>query len=163
VARGWLEPSEAEDAAAAASGAPGGGGRDGAASEAGTRIDQPAVARFRMACLRAAARRFLADRGTDPEFEGFLAAEAAWLDDYAAFMTIEGRHPGRTWHEWPAALAAREPSALAALRAEADDEIRFWQFVQWTAYRQWLEVKRHANERGIRIVGDLPIFVALHS
>ena len=78
-------------------------------------------------------------------------------------MTIEQRHPGRTWHEWPAGLAAREPSALAALREEAAEEIRFWQFVQWIAHRQWLEVKRHANERGVRIVGDLPIFVALHS
>ena len=140
AARGWLESAEAAQAA-----------------------HQPSVAGFRMACLRTAARRFLADRGTDPDFEAFIAAEAAWLDDYALFMTIEQRHPERTWHEWPAALAAREPSALAALREESADEIRFWQFVQWTAHRQWLDIRRHANERGIRIVGDLPIFVALHS
>jgi 4-alpha-glucanotransferase len=170
VARGWLEPPEAAAAAAAAVG-PGTAGAGTAGNSAaksdpdagGPRIDQPAVTRFRMACLAAAARRFLADRGTDPDFEGFLAAEAAWLDDYAAFMTIEQRHPGRTWHGWPAALAAREPSALAKLREEAAEEIRFWQFVQWIAHRQWLAVKRHANERGVRIVGDLPIFVALHS
>ncbi|MBA3479447.1 MAG: 4-alpha-glucanotransferase, partial [Lautropia sp.] len=93
----------------------------------------------------------------------FCATQSAWLDDYALFMALSERHPGLVWSEWPAPLAGREHEALAAARAELDAEVHFWRFVQWTAYRQWTALKQHANQRRIRVVGDLPIFVALHS
>jgi 4-alpha-glucanotransferase len=127
------------------------------------RIDYPTVSRFRMTCLLAAARRFFQEDSAREAFNLFCATEATWLDDYALFMAISERHQGRLWPEWPPALAARDHAALAQARIELDTDLHFWRFVQWTAYRQWTSLKQYANEHGIRIIGDLPIFVALHS
>ena len=135
----------------------------GGATPASARIDYEAVTRFRMGCLVAAARRFFAGDSSRDDYNHFCASEAAWLDDYALFMAIGGEHPGMAWPDWPAALAAREHDALARARERLHDPIQFWRFVQWTAFRQWMSLKRHANERQVRIIGDLPIFVALHS
>src|SRR5690606_15802507 len=84
-------------------------------------------------------------------------------DDYALFMAIGERHPGLAWPAWPPALAARDHDALTQAREQFDEDIHFWRFVQWIAFRQWAGLKRHANQRQVRIVGDLPIFVAMHS
>ena len=66
------------------------------------------------------------------------------------------------WPQWPAALARREAKALAAAREQHRDDISFWCFVQFCFDQQWCELKHYANERGVQIVGDLPIFVAAH-
>ena len=63
----------------------------------------------------------------------FIDAQHHWLDDYALFMTIDGRHGGRSWQEWPAPLVRRERIALHELRRIGRDDIAFWQFVQWVA------------------------------
>jgi len=168
VAQDWLDPAEAERAAAVEREASAGrrGGMHGAGSTPPgncSRIDYGAVTRFRMACLAAASRRFFESQTSREAFNHFCATEAAWLDDYALFMAIGAKHPGVPWPEWPAALAGREHDALARAREQLDGDIHFWRFVQWSAYRQWASLKRHANERRVRIIGDLPIFVALHS
>jgi len=175
VTQGWLDEAAAQqagsapaaraDQAAQAPSAHGGAPphRAGAATPAADRIDYGAVTRFRMACLTAAARGFFARGSSREDYNHFCAREAAWLDDYALFMAIGARHPGLAWPDWPAALARREHDALAAARQRLDEDIHFWRFVQWTVHRQWTSLKRHANERQVRIIGDLPIFVALHS
>ena len=155
VSKGWLDPAVAQQVAEAAP--------PGTRTDAGNRIDYATVTRFRMACLREAARRFFSTTTARDDFNLFCAKEATWLDDYALFMTIGERHPNLAWHQWPASLAGRDPAALTDARKRWHDEIGFWAFVQWTAYRQWGAVKRHAGGRGVRIIGDLPIFVALHS
>jgi 4-alpha-glucanotransferase len=126
------------------------------------------VAPWRTAKLRAAfagfARRaHAADRAA---FDAFCHAQAEWLDDYALFMALDAHFRARDvfgWTQWERGLARREPGALAAARASFAGEIRFWQFVQWCFRTQWDAIKRYANGKGVRIVGDLPIFVALHS
>jgi len=184
VGHGWLDEAAAEQAAGAAMAATAatappdpedGGDPDARAAPAAGRVEaaaqhEPAVridhgvtTRFRMACLAAAARRFFAGDAPRDDYNLFCAREAAWLDDYALFMAIGERHPGMAWPDWPAALAAREHEALAQARKCFDEDIHFWRFVQWTACRQWASLKRYANERQVRIIGDLPIFVALHS
>ena len=119
---------------------------------------------WRMAKLRAAAARFFAKASTDEraEFADYVAAEAAWLDDYALFMALDERHQS-AWQRWPAPLARREPKALAEARVELREAVELWRFVQFCFDRQWAAVKRYANERGVAIVGDLPIYVAGHS
>lgn len=181
VRHGWLDEAAAAAAAADAGAAeadatgPGATGAhiNAAANPAGSphadasgdaaRIHYPAVTRFRMACLRAAARRFHDGDSSRDAVNRFCLQEAAWLDDYALFMTISDRYPHLAWHEWPVPLASRDPAALAEVREHAQADVGFWRFVQWTAYRQWGELKRYANERQVRIIGDLPIFIALHS
>ena len=129
------------------------------------RVNYAAVVPFRMERLARAAARFAAD-GTPPQraaLAEFVAAQRAWLDDYALFMALCEAHAWRDWCDWTPALAARQPAALAAARAEHAARIHFWQFCQWVFFRQWLALKAYANERGVEIVGDAPIFIAHQS
>ena len=129
------------------------------------RVDYPLQFAYRIPRLRLAARNFLDHALQDErnDFEAFCAEEQVWLQDYALFMALDAEYPGKTWNEWPQPLARRDQEAVGeATRAHAD-EIGFWKFSQWAFSRQWSRVKRYANERGIRVVGDVPIFVAYHS
>lgn len=131
----------------------------------GERVNFAAVVPFRMARLERAAERF-ATGGTPQQREAyaeFVAGQRSWLDDYALFMALCEAHDWRDWSEWPAALAARQPQALAAARARYGERVHFWQFCQWAFFRQWRALKTYANERGVRIVGDAPIFIAHQS
>src|SRR5512139_2272834 len=132
------------------------------------RVDFEHVSPWRLAKLRSAHAGFercggAADRSA---FSAFCAQHADWLDDYALFMVLDEHHRARQiwhWPEWDSALARRDATALAVIRAQHADTLRFWQFVQWCCFTQWQEAKAYANARGVRIVGDLPIFVAPHS
>jgi 4-alpha-glucanotransferase len=84
------------------------------------------------------------------------------LDDYSLFMALDQCYSPSLWTEWPHALAGRQAHALAAARQEHAAEIAFWSFVQWQFELQWQAVKAYAHERGVSMVGDLPIFVAHH-
>jgi 4-alpha-glucanotransferase len=132
------------------------------------RVDFERVIPWRMAKLRAAAPAFFAnaDESDRTAYAEYVAAEAGWLDDYAVFMALDAHFQATqgldAWQRWPTALARRDPEALAAAVTQHHDEIEFWRFVQFCFDRQWQAVKRYANERGIRIIGDLPIFVAGH-
>jgi 4-alpha-glucanotransferase len=129
------------------------------------RVDYERVVPWRMQQLRAAAAGFFADRHAPEhaEYQAWCRTEAGWLDDYALFMALEAAHNGQPWWSWPAPLARREPLCVAQARSEQSDEMAFWQFVQWCFDRQWLDVKAHANAKGVAVVGDLPIFIAHHS
>lgn len=97
------------------------------------------------------------------EFAAFRKRHDHWLADYALFKAISERHAGMAWNEWPRALARREPAALAAARRELRARIDHWCFVQWCFDRQWQRLRKQANDQGISLFGDVPIFVALHS
>ncbi len=97
------------------------------------------------------------------EFQAFCERERAWLDDYALFASLKDAHGGRPWRRWPAPLRRRDPAALASARTLLVREIDFHQFRQWLFRRQWAELRTYARERGIAMIGDAPIFVALDS
>ena len=133
------------------------------------RVAFDTVGPWRIACLRAAANGFTV-RGSAAErtdFAAYCAREADWLDDYALFMALEAHFNAdgisRIWPQWDAALARRVPAAIQAARREHAAEILFWQFVQWCFDTQWARLRAYAAQRGIRVVGDLPIFIAHHS
>ena len=129
------------------------------------RVDYGRVIPWRLAQLRLAAAGFAAkaDATARAEFAAWRAVQADWLDDYALFMALETAHGGHPWWLWQASLRAREPSAMAAARLEQADEISFWEFVQWCFDQQCSAVKAYANQRGVAIMGDLPIFIADNS
>jgi 4-alpha-glucanotransferase len=93
-------------------------------------------------------------------FEGFRANQAGWLYDFALFAALKRSRDGATWNEWEPALARREPAALAAARRDLAGEIRGVEFEQWLFFSQWTELRTEARARGIRILGDVPIFVS---
>jgi 4-alpha-glucanotransferase len=94
------------------------------------------------------------------EFADFCARSAHWLDDYALFMAIKADHDGLSWHQWPAPLASRSPEALTEVRSRLAPEVDFQRFLQFIVAAQWQALKTYANDRGISIVGDIPIYVA---
>lgn len=105
-------------------------------------------------------------KGTDrfqQEYEAFLADSATWLNDYALFMALKGAFGGRSWQEFPVALKQRDCEALTAYGTKYAEDVDFWRFIQFFFFRQWFALKAYANEHGIKIIGDLPIYVAMDS
>ncbi|HSJ59336.1 MAG TPA: 4-alpha-glucanotransferase, partial [Anaerolineae bacterium] len=93
----------------------------------------------------------------------FEEEQSFWLDDVALFMAIKEAQGLRPWVDWPEDLARRRPESLDEVRRTLAYQIQSQKFRQWQFFQQWLAVKSYANERGIRIIGDIPIFVALDS
>ena len=129
------------------------------------RIDFARLVPFRVERLHRAARSFFSDKRhpRHDEFSAFCHAEADWLDDYALFRAIGQHEDGRHWSQWPRDLARRKPEALRRASEQHVDAIGFWKFCQWNFARQWSQLKGYANDKGVRIVGDMPIFVAYQS
>ncbi len=96
-------------------------------------------------------------------FADFCEAHSAWLEDLSLFMALKEAHDLAPWHEWEEKAARRVPAALARWREELAYQIESQKYRQWQFFEQWLAVKAYANEHGIRIIGDIPIFVALDS
>jgi len=130
------------------------------------RVDYARVRPYRMQRLAMAAQRFAALPASDErrsQFGAFCARHAGWLDDHALFMALSEGLPASDWCAWPRDLARREATALVQARQAHAERIAFWKFCQWCFFRQWLALKAYANQRGVRIVGDVPIFIGHHS
>jgi 4-alpha-glucanotransferase len=94
------------------------------------------------------------------EFETFAEQNASWLDDYALFRALKNAHGGAAWHEWEREFVQRTTAALTHTRKELHDQIEAQKFYQFLFFRQWYELKAYCNRRGIKVIGDIPIFVA---
>jgi 4-alpha-glucanotransferase len=124
-------------------------------------VDYGAVIPFKRQLLQRAFERFRAG-GNIELIEGlreFRKAHTSWLEDYALFIALKEAHGGEEWATWPRDLVRRDPEALRSAREELANEIDYHVFAQFIFFRQWLSLKSYANERGVRIVGDIPIFM----
>lgn len=139
---------------------------EGAPAFQDDRVDFAAVRAFKEQVLRAsfAHSRSLGGSVSDAvaRFEA-SPAQTFWLAEWALFAALREAHGGAAWTDWEPELAAREPGSLETARTAHADEIAFHSFAQFLFFRQWERVKRAANARGISILGDLPIYVALDS
>ena len=125
------------------------------------RVDYDAVSAGRERLFGAAYERFA--KKPRPDFDGFCEKQAEWLDDFALFMAIKDANHGASWDTWDKELRLREPEALEKARERYADKINYYRFTQYIFYKQWRSLKSYCNARGIRIVGDLPIYVAFDS
>jgi 4-alpha-glucanotransferase len=127
-------------------------------------VDFHAVADFKLTLLRTAAERFFdtASTGRREEFWRFCDT-SFWLHDYALYMALKLHFKGKPWNSWPDRLRTRSLDACEEFSALLGKEIGFQKYLQWQFSRQWHALKWYANERGILVVGDAPIFVALDS
>jgi len=124
-----------------------------------TKADFGRLYNNRLAVLRKAYGRFKGGAA----FDAFCADAQGWLPDFALFMALKGKYEGKPWYNWEEGLKMREETAMAAIRQELADEIRFYSFVQFLFHKQWSALRAYANEKGIRIIGDVPIYVPLDS
>ncbi len=103
------------------------------------------------------------DRRAVAEFEQFIEDEAEWLPDYALYSAIKNHLGGIALSDWDEDVRLRKPEALEAYRQSQADVIRFYEFQQYFFRRQWMALKKYANRRKIKIIGDIPIYVAFDS
>lgn len=108
--------------------------------------------------LKKAQKRFFENEPED--YSLFCEEEKDWLEDFALFMSLKEAHDGAQWSEWERPLKFRETAAIEAAKEEYDEEISFWKMLQYLFFKQWRELKAYANGKGIRIIGDVPIYVA---
>ena len=126
------------------------------------RVAYDAVIRHKLRVADAAWKAF--QRSTDrTEFEQFCASASHWLDDFALFVAIKKNMGDASWIDWPEEYRDREPDALKRIRAELSDRIEREKFLQFLFMKQWRELKEYANEKGVKIFGDIPIYVNLDS
>ena len=124
-------------------------------------VDYAKLYEGRMILLRKAYER--SNIYMDPEFRKFQEEEAWWLKDYALFMAVKKRFGGVQWSEWAEDIRLRWQNALDYYREEMYFEIEFQEYMQFKFRQQWMALKSYANEKGIQIIGDIPIYVAMDS
>jgi 4-alpha-glucanotransferase len=150
--RGWLSAQDLQPAHAPAQGS-------------SQRVHFASMVPFRMSRLRRAAQSFArnASAGDRADLAAFQARHHSWLPDHALFMALAEHHDWREWTLWEPALARREPAALARASEQHAEAIAFWVFCQWCFFRQWQALRTYANRRGVKVIGDAPIFIAQQS
>jgi 4-alpha-glucanotransferase len=128
------------------------------------KVDFDSVAASKNDLLRRSFAHFN-DHASDDQREVLAAfvSDNTWLPDWALYASLKQRHGGAPWTSWPAELVTREPDAVATAQKELSDEIGFHEYVQWLFFTQWASVRKAAHERGIQIMGDVPIYVAADS
>jgi 4-alpha-glucanotransferase len=127
-----------------------------------TDIDYGALITWKLPLLARAHQGFQ-DRASVAEREEFAAFDRSnrtWLEDYALFMALKDHHQGRPWYEWDLALKTRDEQALAACRVELQHQVECQKFLQFTFFRQWSAIREVAAQHQVRIIGDLPLYVA---
>ena len=125
-------------------------------------VDYGAVIRFKMPLLQRAAKSFFSDASAEDRrlFEEFSRANATWLDDFALFMAVKEAHNLVAWPRWPHEIASRQPEVMQLWSEKLAPSIAAQRFFQFEFFQQWQELRAHGRERNIRIIGDIPIYVA---
>lgn len=132
-------------------------------AEAGTLekpVDYGHLYQTRFQILRKAFVRFHTEK---KEYRSFCDENREWLDDYVLYMVIKNRENGKPWYEWEEPLKQRKEKALQKIRKEEQENCEFYCFLQYEFFSAWTDLKAYANGKGIRIIGDIPLYAALDS
>lgn len=122
-------------------------------------IDYEKIYKTRFRILEKAFSRFW----ENDEYRAFVSENEFWLEDYSLYMAIKDRNGGVSWSEWDEPLKHRDPEALGKVREELSREIAFYKFQQYEFDRQWKHLRSYADQNGVEIIGDIPIYVAFDS
>lgn len=122
-------------------------------------VDFPHVKLWKEQIFRQAFDRFRQQEPADA-YADFVAAAVDWLPDYTLFMALKRHFQGLPWNQWPPAVSQRRPEVISHYRQLLAEEIEYQTFLQFVFWQQWQELRQYANSRGIRLFGDLPLFVA---
>lgn len=123
------------------------------------RVDYDVVTEWKNLILKMAFSRFKEDE----EYKQFVKKNKEWLTDYALYMACKDKNEGKEWNEWEIPYRCPDRKEKSALKKELAEEMKYYYFVQFIFYKQWAELKAYANEKGVMIIGDMPLFVSLDS
>jgi 4-alpha-glucanotransferase len=127
-------------------------------------IDYGKIINYKKSLLQKAYRNFKNDpNGLDKEFNMFCEKHKDWLDDFALFMAAKDYHNGEVWSKWHKDLVHRTEKALKVWEDKLSNDIQYHKFIQFNFFRQWKTLRNYANDNGIKIIGDMPIFIAYDS
>lgn len=127
-------------------------------------VDFGSVINYKKSLLKKAFEKFKSNgNGFEEAFAQFSRENSVWLEDFALFMAAKDYHGGKLWTEWDKGLVIREGKALNEWKEKLADDILYHKFVQFQFFHQWKELKKYANGKGIKIIGDMPIFIAYDS
>ncbi len=131
----------------------------------GGRVHYSKVVAEKMPLLQEAAAWFLQNAGAEERerFHRFVQSNSWWLEDYVLFEALRIRHEQRSWNTWPRELGHREPEAMAAIREELHDELERARFLQFAFFEQWRALHSYCRSKGVKIIGDVAIFVSYDS
>ena len=124
-------------------------------------IDYEKIYRSRFKVLKIAFENSGIERNED--FRNFVESNAHWLEDYALYMAVKDSFEGVSWIEWDEDIRLRKDCALSSYKEKLKEEILFYEFQQYLFSIQWMKLKKYANDKGIKIIGDIPIYVAFDS
>ena len=122
-------------------------------------INYGALYNKRYPVLKLAVDRFVKSPASD--FESFCEENSFWLEDYALFMALKNAFGGISWHNWEQGIRNREEAAIAKAKADYAEDILFWKVLQYLFFKQWKQLREYVNNKGIKFIGDLPIYVSL--
>ncbi len=128
-------------------------------SDRETQVDYGLLYQNRLRVLKLAYGRFQ----DGSQLDAYCRDNSDWLADFALYMAIKDDRGGEPWYQWPEKLKLRDPDALWQIRQQFKEEIRFYSFLQYLFDRQWQALRQYAHEKGISIIGDVPIYVPLDS
>jgi len=128
-------------------------------------VDYEAVAKFKMPLLRKSYENFekRAAPAQRQQFVAFCQQYTSWLDTYSLFMALREAYDMAIWNTWEADIRSRQPEAIERWSRNLTQEVRCHQYQQYQFFKQWMELKKYCNERSIKLIGDISIFVALDS
>ncbi len=123
-------------------------------------VDYALIYTNRFKVLKSAFSRFDVKKDA---FKKFCKDNKEWLEDYSLYMAVKNEKGGSEWLSWEEGLKNRDADTLAAYREKLREQILFWMFLQYKFFEQWKALKTYANEHGIKIIGDIPLYIALDS
>jgi len=128
-------------------------------------VDYGRCIEFKMTALRRAAQSFLADSSGEDRavFNLFCENESSWLNDYALFMACKDAHRGIAWSSWDRDIRRRDPQAISEWSTKLEPQIKAYKYWQFEFFQQWKRLKSHCEQKKIRFMGDMPIYVASDS
>lgn len=136
--------------------------RLGALPDGDAPVDFDSVRRHKLPLLLEAARSFLrsASSAARERYDHFCRDNHWWLEDYVLFSALRERYGNQPWNSWPREIVRRHPEAMAKLHAELRDQLEEERFLQFAFFEQWTALRSYCHERGIRVIGDVAIFVS---
>ncbi|MCX6354835.1 MAG: 4-alpha-glucanotransferase [Candidatus Aureabacteria bacterium] len=123
------------------------------------RCDYRAVIPYKEGLLSRAYERAKSSRGIREKYEEFCAAQSSWLEDFALFVVLKGKNNRKAWNEWDSELRDRIPGALERMQKDHAEALEREKFLQYIFFTQWFSLKKYCSEKGILLIGDIPIYV----